>query len=860
MLNQPLPAGIGSLEKILEAAFDVAPQGLCICAADGAILRINRRFATLSGYDAPEILGRRLDSIIHGDDLAAFQDAFQQLLAGKVTECVIEKRCVAKNGATIGLLFQGTAMHGVAGAPTLFLWAIDCVLGTKAEHTLHGLEARTRALVQACPGLVFVVDRDGRILEHHAPDLGDFNVPLNDLLGRTVREVLPEPAAGLVSDAIARAMRTRTLQFLEYSLAMPNGTRHYQARFAPGNGGGVAIIQDVTVQKEADERFTLAITAAALGVWDWNLVTREVYMSPKYCELAGYREDEISPSFEFFVSIIHPDDVPQVHRAIEDNQQGKTEYSIVEYRMRRKDGEYRWTHGVGKVVDRDQHGTPTRMIGVIYDITKRKLTEEKLRISEFRLRLIAENIDEVFWLANWTRGQTQYVSPAYEKIWGRTCASLYENPRSFIEAIHPEDQDRVAQKYEPQAPNLPFSHDYRVVRSDGSVRWIWDRGFPVWDEVGQTHYFVGIAKEITQRKQAEITLRDSEARFRAAVEHAPNGVLVIDTSGKIALCNAQAEKMFGYVRAELLGQPIELIAPEHQRSVVVMHSSEYFRAPSIRQIGKGKDLIGRRKDGSTFPLEINLAPSDTAQGTVVTAIMVDITERKRAEAEILHLNETLEQRVADRTAQLQISVREKESLLKEVHHRVKNNLQIVNSLLRLQASTISDPVVRSIFADSESRIRSMALVHETLYQSSSFGAINLADYLERLCTQLFRACGGNPAQIKLTLNIASVEIDLERAIPCGLIVNELLSNALKHAFPMARPGRIQISLDRISDADYTLTVADDGTGSPAQSSVQSDTLGLNLVADLTQQLGGTLAVDSIGGMTVRMTFPINPQQ
>jgi two-component sensor histidine kinase len=220
-------------------------------------------------------------------------------------------------------------------------------------------------------------------------------------------------------------------------------------------------------------------------------------------------------------------------------------------------------------------------------------------------------------------------------------------------------------------------------------------------------------------------------------------------------------------------------------------------------------------------------------------VMVDITERRQMEE------------------QLQASLREKEVLLKEIHHRVKNNLQIVSSLLDLQADTLADPQVRAMFEDSQQRIQAMALIHESLYQSDDFARIDAAQYIRRLSTRLAQAYGPLAERITVKVQAEAVMLEVQTAIACGLILQELLSNGFKHAFPEGRLGEIQITLRVESGRQATLEVRDTGVGFPESLDFRTaDSLGLQLVCLLTEQLQGTIALGRREGTVWTLTFPL----
>jgi two-component sensor histidine kinase len=201
------------------------------------------------------------------------------------------------------------------------------------------------------------------------------------------------------------------------------------------------------------------------------------------------------------------------------------------------------------------------------------------------------------------------------------------------------------------------------------------------------------------------------------------------------------------------------------------------------------------------------------------------------------------------------SLEEKDALLKEVHHRVKNNMQLISSLLSLQAARIADPAVAELFEDSRNRIRSMSLVHENLYQAGNFSKISMASHIQSLCAHLSHAYGTVRQHTEFTIEVSDLYLDINQAITCGLIVNELVSNALKHAFPDERAGRVRVELRPLDGHRLVLVVSDDGVGLPLELDLAHlDSLGLQLVHDLTEQLHGTIEVSRDLGTTFTVTF------
>lgn len=331
---------------------------------------------------------------------------------------------------------------------------------------------------------------------------------------------------------------------------------------------------------------------------------------------------------------------------------------------------------------------------------------------------------------------------------------------------------------------------------------------------------------------------DPSSLLARILDAADDAIVSVDPEKRICVFNQGAERIFGYHSSELLGKNFEVLMPERLRAKHAGHFSDFRGAPVMaRMMGDRGEIIGCRKDGSEFPAEASISKVEWGGTELLTVILRDVTVRNRNEQTI------------------RSALKEKEVLLQEVHHRVKNNLQVVSSLLSMQERKVDDESVRKVFRESRNRIHSMALIHEHLYGSESLSRVEFDRYVRDFADVLYRSYRADRTRVRLKTELESLELGLDTAVPCALILNELISNALKHAFPDGRRGEIEVALSQRPDRSITLCVSDDGVGVPDDVGFwNTKSLGWKLVRTLVRQLDGEVEIGGPPGTRICVRF------
>jgi two-component system, sensor histidine kinase PdtaS len=355
-------------------------------------------------------------------------------------------------------------------------------------------------------------------------------------------------------------------------------------------------------------------------------------------------------------------------------------------------------------------------------------------------------------------------------------------------------------------------------------------------------------KALEQLRDREVALavRQTEERFQTLVESIEDyAICMLDADGNIATWTSGAVRLNGYSRSEVLGHSFAIFYPEEDLAV----NRPGFVLEQARVHGRYEEESWRvRKDGSRFWGNVVITAMRGSGGALegFAEVVRDFTER-RAQDEALQTKQVA----------LSQSLREREVLLQEVHHRVKNNLQVISSLIHMQTRRLDDAATRDALEECQTRVLAIALIHEQLYQAKDFSQVQFSDYVRNLAGNVFHATGTSRTAVSLELAIDQIPLSVERAIPCGLVVNELITNALKHGFKDGRTGTIRVELRAHGERELSLTVQDDGVGLPPGFDLERvESMGLRLVSTLSEQLDARIVVRGDHGASFQLLFPV----
>lgn len=597
------------------------------------------------------------------------------------------------------------------------------------------------------------------------------------------------------------------------------------------------------------------------------------YSNYKIADLLGYSPAEVIKMGEsFFTDFIHPDDLVRI-KSIYSKYAKANDKEILdyEYRIKNSKGEWRWFRSYDVVFARGKDGFATEMLGSALDITDRKKMEEELQkysghleelvqmrtkelsaannklkaeigerakaegniiAAEEKFRSLVENSLVGIYIIQ--DEQYTYTNPKHDEIFGYERNEMLN--MNIWKVIPGESReiikDAVDKRLDKEIKSPKYS--YKALRKDGILIDV---------EVRETRMIyngktavIGTLLDITERKKAEDELRRQREYLRTVIDTDPNFVFAKDWNGRFTLVNKSVADVYGTTVEGLTGRSDADFNPKKDEVEHFLKDDREVMKSGVHKF-IAEEKVTNSKTGEIRWYQTIKVPLKAIDGSMqVLGVSADITARKLAEE------------ITKR------SLEEKEMLLKEIHHRVKNNLQIIISLLKLQSRYVTDPRDLQIFNSSRSRVETMSLIHEKLYKSKDISDIDLGNYIKDLVTHILQAYKINHSEIAFNIKSDNIQLTIDTAIPCGLIINELINNTLKYAFPEGHPGKIDINIKRC-DEDIILEIKDNGIGIPETFDIaSSDSLGLQLVETLIKQISGTVTLDAKQGTKFIIKF------
>ncbi|MBF0495219.1 MAG: PAS domain S-box protein [Deltaproteobacteria bacterium] len=646
--------------------------------------------------------------------------------------------------------------------------------------------------------------------------------------------------------------------------------------------------------RKSEEKYRLLVENMQEGIWVIDQNSNTTFVNPRMAEMLGYSPAEMVGRHLF--SFMDRSNIEHCQHYLERRQKSVREQH--DFVFIRKDGAHFFAILDASPLMGDQ-GDYIGAIACVTDITDRIWAEKSLRESEERYRRLFKGaVLGIFQSA--PDGRLINANPAYATMFG------YASPMEMLSAVHDITVDLDADP--PRRPEIirlildadqPIQITNQYRRKDGSVFTGNLQAWQVTDADGQLLYLEGFIEDISERKIIEDERKQQFHFLQTLIDSIPSPVFYKDNYGRYLGVNQAFENYTGLSKNKLLGRTVYEIVPDDLAKRYNEMDLALLNHPGTQEY----EATVRYPDGQHRNVIFNKATFLDISGQLagLVGVITDITERKRVEEELDNYRENLEELVKRRTSelahaniilemeiverkrteealrkneaeqrarateleaakeQIKASLKEKELLLKEIHHRVKNNLQVIIGLLNITRDQTSNPEATELLTDASVRVHSMALIHSQLYQSTHLSKISMEIYAEQLVANISQTY--LPRSVSLVVAPSDVYLEIDQAIPCALALNELITNAYKHAFRGKDQGTIEVAISTTADDLVQVRVKDDGVGLPSDFDLtKPKSLGFELIRGLIRQLRGTIDIKTCGGTEMIVSFPLRSKE
>lgn len=625
--------------------------------------------------------------------------------------------------------------------------------------------------------------------------------------------------------------------------------------------------------EKSEMRYRLLTENASDMISTHYLDTKYTYASPYSLELIGYLPEELEGNNASL--FIHPEDLKNVEKTQEEILTTK-KVTTVKYRLKHKNGNYVWVESTARLLNPESG----EMIVLTRDISERIRAEEELKRSEAKYRTIFENTGTVIAIIE-PDGMVTVLNHKFQEVFGIPPEEVV-GKKKWYDFIYKDDVEVMIEFQRKRLAgdkDLPGSYDFRFWDVKGNLK----HAFINVDLIPGTENILASISDVTSLKETESKLKE-ELSITKSLARIYTPLVTPDSSmeqiGQAVLGEAKklTKSKYGYVSSTdqgttqqwgygskntLVDCQADLVAPHWNIEQDEPYPGLWGYCLNTREAFFTNSPQSHPSSQGTPPdhvplknfLSVPVLLGDQLVGQIALANSETPYHEEDAKA-ITRLAEFFALAIQKKRSDDKIrnSLKDKEILLQEIHHRVKNNMQIISSLLNLQSSFINDPEAIDVFRESQNRVKSMALLHENLYQSRDMDKVDFRQYVKKLTDNLLITYSTSSSYIQKEIKVENVKLNIETAIPCGLIINELLTNSLKYAFPPGEKGRIYLKIYSKEDK-YVLLLGDDGVGLPENFNLEStQTLGLRLVHNLVNQIDGQLKIRPSKGTCFEIVF------
>jgi PAS domain S-box-containing protein len=631
---------------------------------------------------------------------------------------------------------------------------------------------------------------------------------------------------------------TEFTELLEFRIRDKEGNWHYiESTVNIINDDTVLFLsRDVTERKKIENELYKLSTAvqqspAVIAVTD--LKGKLEYVNPKFTEVTGYDFNDIKG--------INP-------RILKSGEQSDEIYRDLwktissgkiwrgEFHNKKKNGELFWeAASISPIFDKNKK--TINYLKVAEDITERKLGQEALQKSEKRLK----DAQQLARIGNYEvdfKTNSVFWSDELLRIYGfdpKKTSNTMSIADSFAN-VHPEDNKWLREEIDSAiSSGKEISLVYRIIKQNGDVRYLNGSQEPVFNELGELCRISGTAQDITEKKEAELKLLKSEEKYRSLVESIDEGLAIVDENENMIFVNSASERIFGYKKENLIQMNLKDLITERDYCKVLEQTKN-------RQKGQSDsyELTIVKKDGSEAIISITSSPVFSVDHKYEGAfgIFSDITERKKTEE------------------QIKLDLEEKSTLLRELYHRTKNNMQVISAMLSMQARTSESEIVKTTFKEIIHKIKTMSLVHQKLYEAHDLSNISLKSYIEDLVNMLVQSYRTQSLNININLELEDANVLIDTAIPLGLVLNEMISNIFKHAFPNNEKGEVLLRTFLDNNNEINLILEDNGIGSTKNIDAESvKSMGLHTIFGVVEhQIMGKISLETKAGFKWHITL------